>query len=177
MASAATTESRLPRLRQAAIERLVAVIDDRKIRVEAHPGSFTLDDLRTFVAIAPTVRVAVLGGDAGDTGSDRPLVACSVAAMVVTKGADPVVRDDEGAALAELCARALHHWTPGIKGVQMLDVLRVELVRSGDEEQKTAASLWGVVASAEVAIGDEQPLPAEAQLDALPDGLSILGQC
>ena len=177
MASAVPTEPRLVRFRQAAIERLVDAVGDRKVEVAAHPGRFTLGDLRKFEAIAPTVRVAVLGGDATDTGSNRPLVACGVAAMIVTEGADPVVRDDAGAALAERCAKALHNWTPGIDGVATLDVRTVELIRSEDEQQKTSASLWGVVAVAEVAIGEEGGLPDPGELEKSPTGFNILGQC
>lgn len=135
----ATIKARLPALRE----------------VKAHDGRFDIEELRTFAANAPAVRVAVLGTRrAEDTGTGAWDHEAVVAAFVVTRDERGLPRGEAAAGIVTALLALVPGRRWGVPGVQAAREVRADNLYS-NKVQAQGVCLWGVTWVQPIRIGED----------------------
>ena len=163
-------------LRDAVVATLAAAIPN--VSVEAHGGTFDLEEIKRYAALAPAIRVAVVGcGRAYRWNDGRWLVPVNFAAVCVARdlpSADRtkiVGRDAAAMLLATAVGLAVQGNRFGLSGVRQPEDVMARNEYSGRVDQ-TGLALWQVTWTSGAALGASvnEAIAAIVQVLAQVDG-------
>ena len=143
------------------------------ISVEAHGGTFSLEEIKRYATLAPAVRVAIVGCGRGSRFADgRWMAPVHFAAVVITRdavGAEKIPRDAAALALVAALELTIASNRFGLEGVRQPENLDARNEYSGAVDQFGVA-IWQVTWTSPALIGAPGD-PANAAVKQLVEAL------
>ena len=148
-----------------------------RVDVDAHGGTFDLDEVKRYAALAPAVRVALVGcGKASRWNDGRWLVPVNIACVIFARDAASadrstiISRDTAALALATSVQIVIQGNRFGLSGVRQPEDVTARNEYSGALDA-TGAALWQVNFTCGVLLGEavDETLAALAQLYIIED--------